>query len=120
MGFTWGVCSSRLTLKRHKVRREEGRPYVPNLGQIIRETQREAAALPTNKLRDEIEINLEVQDAAIDLYFAIRPGHGTAEDLIIASSAVMVSVLTTALYVRELASRPVTTTTTIAVGISPN
>ena len=109
MGFTWDRCS-RLTLKRQQARREEGRPYVPNLGQIIREIQREAAALPTGKLRDEIEINLDVQDAAIDQYFAIRPGHGTAEDLIVASSAVMVSVLTTALYVRELATRPVEVT----------
>ena len=117
MGFTWGVCSSRLTLKRHKARREEGRPYVPNLGQLIREIQRDAAALPTDALRDEIEINLDVQDAAIDQYFAIRPGHGTVEDLIIANSAAMVSVLITALYVRELASRPVTS---IAVSISPN
>ena len=95
MGFTWGRCS-RLTLKRHKARREEGRPYVPNLGQIIREIQREAAALPTDALRDEIEINLEVQDAAIRQYFSIRPGTRTVEDLIIANSAVMVSVLTTA------------------------
>ena len=106
MGFTWGV-TSRLTLKRQKGRREEGRPYVPNLGQLIREIQREAAALSTEQLRDEIEINLEVQDAAIDQYFAIRPGYGTVEDLIIANSAAMVSALTTALYVRELASRPV-------------
>ena len=106
MGFTWGVCSSRLTLKRQKARREEGRPYVPNLGQLIREIQRDAAALSTDALRHEIEINLEVQDAAIDQYFAIRPGHGTVEDLIIANSAAMVSVLITALYVRELASRP--------------
>ena len=89
-----------------------------DLGQIIRQTQREAAALPTDKLRHEIEINLEVQDAAIGQYFAIRPGQGTVEDLIIANSAVMVSALTTALYVRELASRPATTT--LAVGISPN
>ena len=117
MGLTWGVCSSRLTLKRQKARREEGRPYVPNLGQLIREIQREAAALSTDALRHEIEINLEVQDAAIDQYFAIRPGHGTVEDLIIANSAAMVSVLTTALYVRELAARPLDR---ITVGISPN
>ena len=38
---------------------------MPTLGQIIREIQREAAALPTDALRHEIEINLEVQDAAI-------------------------------------------------------
>ena len=31
MGFTWGVCS-RLTLKRQKARREEGRPQMPDLG----------------------------------------------------------------------------------------
>ena len=38
---------------------------MPTLGQLIREIQREAAALPTSALRDEIEINLDVQDAAI-------------------------------------------------------
>jgi hypothetical protein len=106
MGFTWHRCS-RLTLKRQKARREEGRPYVPTLGQLIRELQREAESLPTGTLRDEIEINLEVQDAAIRQYFSIRPGHGSVEDLIIANSTVIVSVLTTALYVRELAARPV-------------
>ncbi len=90
---------------------------MPNLGQLIREIQREAAALPTAALRDEIEINLEVQDAALDQYFRTRPGYGTVEDLIITNSAVIVSALTTALYVRELATRPVTH---LAVGISPN
>jgi hypothetical protein len=106
MGFTWRVCSSHLTLKRQKGRREEGRPYVPNLGQIIREIECEADFLPTDALRTEIEINLKVQDAAIRQYFSIRPGHGTVEDLIIANSAVMYTVLTTALYVRELTNRP--------------
>ena len=49
-----------------------------NLGQIIRETQRDAAALPTDALRHEIEINLEVQDAAISQFFTvIRPGGRT-------------------------------------------
>ena len=65
---------------------------MPNLGQIIREIQREAAALSTDALRDEIEINLEVQDAAIASTSRIPPGGGTVEDLIIANSAVMVSV----------------------------
>ena len=77
-----------------------------DLGQIIRETQREAAALPTDKLRHEIEINLEVQDAAIRQFYAIRPGAGNTADLFIAHSTVIVSVLTTALYVAELATRP--------------
>jgi hypothetical protein len=118
MGVTWSA-RSRLTLKRQKTRREqEGRLVMPTLGQIIREIQREAAALPTDALRHEIELNLEVQDAAIDLYTAIPPGGRTVEDLIIANSTVMVSVLTTALYVRELATRPAVTS--MAVVITPN
>ena len=105
MGVTWSA-RSRLTLKRHRTRREKGRPVVPTLGQIIREIQQTAAALPTDALRHEIEMNLDVQDAAIDLYYTIPPGGRTVEDLIIANSTVMISVLTTALYVRELATRP--------------
>ena len=88
---------------------------MPTLGQIIREIQHEAAALPTDALRHEIEMNLEVQDAAIDLYTTIPPGGRTVEDLIIANSTVMVSVLTTALYVRELATRPAVTTTAVVI-----
>ena len=86
---------------------------MPTLGQIIREIQREAAALTTDALRSEIEINLEAQDAAISQYNAIPPGGRTVEDLIIANSTVMVSVLTTALYVRELATRPVVHSTVV-------
>ena len=91
---------------------------MPVLGQIIREIQHDAAALPTDALRHEIEMNLYVQDAAISQYNAIPPGGRTVEDLIIANSTVMVSVLTTALYVRELATRPVVTS--VAVVITPN
>jgi hypothetical protein len=90
---------------------------MPTLGQIIREIQREAAALPTDALRHEIEMNLEVQDAAICRYYN-GPARGRAvEDLIIANSAVIVSVLTTALYVRELTTRPAVMTVVID---SPN
>ena len=118
MGVTWSA-RSRLALKRQRTRREEeGRPVVLTLGQIIREIQHAAAALPTDALRHEIELNLEVQDAAIDLYDTIPPGGRTVEDLIIANSTVMVSVLTTALYVRELATRPAVTS--VAVVITPN
>ena len=118
MGVTWSA-RSRLTLKRHRTRREEeGRPIVLTLGQIIREIQHAAAALPTDALRHEIEMSLEVQDAAIDLYYSMPPGGRTVEDLIIANSTVMVSVLTTALYVRELTTRPAVTS--VAVVITPN
>ena len=118
MGVAWSV-RSRLTLKRQRTRREEeGRPVMPTLGQIIREIQHAAAALPTDALRHEIEMSLDVQDAAIDLYYSMPPGGRTVEDLIIANSTVMVSVLTTALYVRELTTRPAVTS--VAVVITPN
>ena len=64
---------------------------MPILGQIIREIEREAASLSTAVLRHEIEINLEVQDAAIRQYYAVPPGGRKVEDLIMANSAVMVS-----------------------------
>ena len=86
-----------------------------DLGQTIREIQREAAALTTNALRDEIEINLEVQDAAIRQLASIRPGTRNAADLLIATSAVWYSVLTTALYVAELATRPAAVTIVTSV-----
>ena len=91
---------------------------MPTLGQIIREIEREAASLSTAELRHEIELNLEVQDAAINQYYAVPPGGRNMEDLIMANSAVMVSLITTALYVSELASRPVDYPT--AAVFSPN
>ena len=86
-----------------------------DLGMIIRATQREAAALDTAALRHEIEMNLHVQDAAIcQFYDVTRPGGGNVEDLIVATSTVMVSFVMTALYVRELAARPRDTWTVTA------
>ena len=92
---------------------------MPTLGQIIREIQHAAAALPTDALRHEIEMNLYVQDAAISQYNAIPPGGRTVEDLIIANSTVLVSVLTTALYVRELTTRSLPVAR-FAVDVNPN
>jgi allophanate hydrolase subunit 1 len=86
-----------------------------DLGQLIRETQREAAALDTAALRHEIEMNLHVQDAAICQFNKVtRPGGGTVEDLIVATGTVMISFAMTALYVRELATRPRDTWTVTA------
>lgn len=80
---------------------------MPDLGMIIRATQRDAAALSTGELRREIQINLQVQDAAIGQYYAtMQPGAGTVTDRIVATDTVVVSMLMTALYVAELATRP--------------
>jgi hypothetical protein len=77
-----------------------------NLGQIIREMQRDAAALSTDQLRTEIQISLDVLDAVIAHFYSIRPSAGNLPELISATTDVMIAVLTTALYVRELTTRP--------------
>ena len=82
-------------------------PNVSSLGPLIREFQRDAAALPTDALQTEIEIGFEVLDAAIRQFYSIRPGTGTVDDRISATGDVMVATLMTALYVRELATRPI-------------
>src|SRR6266567_7087250 len=113
MGVTWGA-SSRLTLKRQKTRqesREKGRPRVSSLGQIIRAIQHDAAALPTSELRDEIEVSLEVLDAAISQLHRVRPGIRGVDERITATGDVMIATLTVALYVRELTTRPADVTT---------
>ena len=77
-----------------------------NLGKVITEIQRDAAGTSTPDLRADIEVGLEVLDAAITDLHALRPGADVMER-IIATSDFMETVITIALYVRELATRPV-------------
>ena len=84
-----------------------------NLGQIIRAVQREAAALPTEALRHDIEVSLGALDASIAQLHSIRPGTGRVEEQISATSEVWVAALTTALYVRELTTRPADVTAVV-------
>lgn len=77
-----------------------------SLGQIIRVIQLDAAALPTDQLRDEIETSLEVLDAVISQFYRIGPGVRHVDERISATGDVMIATLTVALYVRELTTRP--------------
>ena len=77
-----------------------------NLGRVITEIQRDAADTPTHELRADIEVGLEVLDAAIIQLHALPPGSDVTER-INATSDVMETVITIALYVRELVNRPV-------------
>ena len=76
-----------------------------NLGRVITEIQRDAAGTSTPDLRSDIEVGLEVLDAAITDLHALRPGADVMER-ISATSDFMETVITIALYVRELATRP--------------
>ena len=75
------------------------------LSRVITEIQREAAEVPTHDLRADIEVGLEVLDAAIAQLHALRPGADVIE-LISANAEVLETAFTIALYVRELGKRP--------------
>jgi hypothetical protein len=117
MGVTWGA-SSRLALKRQRNRREKRRSRVSSLGQIIRVIQRDAAALPTGELRDEIEVSLGVLDATISQFYRARPGIRGVDERIRATGDVMIATLTVALYVQELAARPADVTAAVTSSLN--
>jgi hypothetical protein len=77
-----------------------------HLGRVITEIQRDAADTSTQELRSDIKVGLEVLDAAIVQLHALRPGSDVTER-INATADVMETVITIALMVRELATRPV-------------
>ncbi len=89
-----------------------------SLGQIIRAIQCDAAALPTGELRDEIEVSLEVLDAAISQLHRVRPGIRGVDERITATGDVMIATLTVALYVRELATRPADVTPAVTSSLN--
>jgi len=79
---------------------------VTPLGRVITEIQCAAADTSTGDLRADIEVGLQVLDAAIADLHALRPEADVIER-ISANADVMETVITIALYVRELATRPV-------------
>lgn len=88
-----------------------------NLGRAITEIQRDAAGTSTPDLRSDIEIGLEVLNASINDLHALRPESDVMER-ISATADFMETVITIALYVRELATRPADQP--VPVVISPN
>ncbi len=76
------------------------------LSHLLAEIQRDAADLPTGKLRTEIEVSLDVLTAFIDQFQNIWPGAVSLEEMIGATGDVITAALVTALYVRELTTRP--------------
>jgi len=77
-----------------------------NLGQMITDIQQAAAGISTADLRWEIETGLDELDNAIDELHSLHTGPDVM-DRINATSGFMETVIQTALFVRELATRPV-------------
>ena len=88
-----------------------------NLGRVITVIQRQAAESSTEDLRADIEVGVEVLDAAITQLHALRPWAGVSER-ISANSDVMETVITLALFLRELVKRPADEP--VQVSFSPN
>jgi len=76
------------------------------LSQIIREIQREAADLPTGDVRATIQASLELLTEYTEVLQKIRLAAASA-DKADAANDVLYTALFTALYVQELATRPV-------------
>ena len=76
-----------------------------NLDRVITVIQREAADIPTQDLRSDIQVGLDVLDAAISDLHALRP-EADVIARISATADFMETVITIALYVRELCKRP--------------
>jgi hypothetical protein len=88
-----------------------------NLGQMITDIQQAAAGISTADLRWEIETGLDELDNAIDELQSLHDGSDVM-DRINATSSFMETVIQTALFVRELATRPVDDDRTVV--ITPN
>ena len=76
-----------------------------NLDRVITVIEREAADIPTPDLRSDIQVGLDVLDAAISDLHALRPETDVTAE-ISATADFMETAVTLALYVRELCKRP--------------
>lgn len=77
------------------------------LGQLMKEIQRDAAELPTGQLRAEIQVSLDVLAETIDTFHRTRPGAVREEEMTNAIENMMSAALVVSLYVRELTTRPI-------------
>jgi hypothetical protein len=77
------------------------------MSQILADVQQDAAAMPSSRLRTEIQESLGVLTVALDYLQALRPGTASAEELTSATGDVIFAALLIALYVREWTTRPV-------------
>lgn len=76
------------------------------LCQLLGLIQQDAAALSTGELRTEIQVSLDSLTVFIDHFQDMRPESVSLEEMISATGDVMTAALVTALYVRELSTRP--------------
>jgi hypothetical protein len=79
---------------------------VNEMMQLLSMIQEDAAALATGDLRAEIQVHLDVFAKYLEEFQNLQPGAVSAEKLISATDSLLVGALATALFVRELTTRP--------------
>jgi hypothetical protein len=78
---------------------------VNEMMQLLRMIQKDAAALSTGELRAEIQVHVEVFSKYIE-EFQNLSGAVSVDELISATDSLLVGALATAVFVRELTTRP--------------
>ena len=77
-----------------------------DLSQLVDEIQRDAAAMPTGELKAQLQVHVELLSEYADSVQNMPPDAASTEEMISATDCLFLSALFTALYVRELTTRP--------------
>jgi hypothetical protein len=80
---------------------------VNQLSRLLGQIQRDAAALPTGELKAQLQVHVELLSEYADSVLNMTPDAESNEEMISATDHLFLSALFTALYVRELTTRPV-------------
>ena len=78
-----------------------------DLSQLLGQIKRDAAALSTGELRAQIQVHVELLSEYADGVQNMPPDAESTEEMISVTDCLFLSALFTALYVRELTTRPV-------------
>ncbi len=78
-----------------------------DLSQLLGEIKRDAAALSTGELKAQLQVHVELLSEYADGIQNMLPDAMSTEEKISVTDCLFLSALFTALYVRELTTRPV-------------
>lgn len=78
-----------------------------DLSQLVDQIKRDAAAMTTGELKAQLQVHVDLLSEYADTVQQIQPDAERTEEMISVTDCFFLSALFTALYVRELTTRPV-------------
>ena len=78
-----------------------------DLRQLLDEIRRDAAAMSTGELKAQLQVHVELLSEYADSVQNLPPAAARTEEMISVTDCLFLSALFTALYVRELTTRPI-------------